>query len=152
LGNCASGTGCLSIDISKKHFCRGGMAPSEWMRSVRAVRETPVADYSMPGVNATRVTLHIALRSLFLRFFSLCRSPNLIKHSGVVVNCDHTSECVHWVHASIGIAMQYDSEKISPRVPSTLSSRSVGRREDMILPGCEDPGNCVNPRNLGMCE
>jgi len=33
-----------------------------------------------------------------------------------------------------------DAAKISPRVPSTLSSRSVGRRwEDMILPGREDP-------------
>jgi hypothetical protein len=40
--------------ISKKHFRPGGMAPSEWTRSVRAVRDTPVADYSTPGVNATR--------------------------------------------------------------------------------------------------
>jgi len=39
-----------------------------------------------------------------------------------------------------------DAAKISPRVPSTLSSRSVGRWEDMILPGCEDP------RNLGQSE
>jgi len=41
-------------NISKKHFRPGGMAPSEWTRSVRAVRGTPVADYSTPGVNATR--------------------------------------------------------------------------------------------------
>jgi len=128
------------------------MAPSEWTRSVRAVRDTPVADYSTPGVNATRVALHIALRSLFRRFFSLCRSPNLNKHSGVVANCDHTSECVHWVHACIGITMQCDAAKISPRVPSTLSSRSVGRWEDMILPGREDPRDCVDPRNLGKSE
>ena len=40
--------------ISKKHLRPGGMAPSEWMRSVRAVRDTPVADYSAPGVNTTR--------------------------------------------------------------------------------------------------
>jgi len=39
--------------ISKKHFRPGGMAPSEWTRSVRAVRDTPVADYSGPGVNTT---------------------------------------------------------------------------------------------------
>ena len=135
--------------ISKKHFRPGGMAPSEWTRSVRAVRDTPVADYSTPGVNAARVALHIALRSLFHRFFSLCRDPNLNKHSGVVANCDHTSECIHWVHACIGIAMQCDAAKISPRVPSTLSSRSGGRWDDMILPGREDPRNCVDPRNLG---
>jgi len=42
-----------TIFISKKHFHPGGMAPSEWMRSVRAVRDTPVADYSAPGVNTT---------------------------------------------------------------------------------------------------
>jgi len=30
------------------------MAPSEWTRSVRAVRGTPVADFSAPGVNTIR--------------------------------------------------------------------------------------------------
>jgi hypothetical protein len=40
--------------ISKKYFRPGEMAPSEWTRSVRAVRDTPVADYSAPGVNSTR--------------------------------------------------------------------------------------------------
>jgi len=44
--------------ISKKHFRLGGMAPSEWTRSVRAVRDTPVADYSAPGVNTTRRVAH----------------------------------------------------------------------------------------------
>jgi len=42
-----------SQHISKKHLHPGGMAPSEWMRSVRAVRDTPVADYSAPGVDTT---------------------------------------------------------------------------------------------------
>jgi hypothetical protein len=40
--------------VSKKYFRPSGMAPSEWTRSVRAVRETLVADYSAPGVNSTR--------------------------------------------------------------------------------------------------
>jgi len=62
-----------------------------------------------------------------------------------VANCDHTSERVHWVHVCIGIEIG-DAVKISPRVPSTLSSRSIGRWEDMILPGREDP------RNLGQSE
>jgi len=39
-----------------------------------------------------------------------------------------------------------DAAKISARVPSTLSSRSVGRCEDMILSGSEDPRNGVDPR------
>jgi len=85
-------------------------------------------------------------------FFSLCRSPIWNKHSGVVANCDHTSDWVHWVHACIRIAMG-DAVKICPHVPSTLSSRSVGRRwEDMILPGRQDPRNCFNPRNLWKSE
>ena len=40
--------------ISKKYFHPGGIALSEWMRSVRAVRDTPVADYSAPSLNTTR--------------------------------------------------------------------------------------------------
>jgi hypothetical protein len=47
--------------ISKKHFRPGRMAASELTCSVRAVRETLVADYSARGVNATR---RIAYRTL----------------------------------------------------------------------------------------
>jgi hypothetical protein len=46
-----------------------------------------------------------------------------------------------------------DHHLITPHVPSTLSLRSVGTWwGDMILPGHEDPGNCVNPWNLGNSE
>ena len=45
-----------------------------------------------------------------------------------------------------------DAAKISPHVPSTLSLRSVGSWEDMILQGFEDPHNCMDPRNLGKSE
>jgi len=54
-----------------------------------------------------RVLLHIALQSRFLCVFLLCWSPILNEHSGVVANCDHTSEWVHRVRACIGIAMQW---------------------------------------------
>ena len=53
--------------ISKKHLRPGGMAPSEWTRSVRAVRDTQVADYSVPGVNTMGRIAHrrpIAVSSL----------------------------------------------------------------------------------------
>ena len=43
-----------TLAISKNHLRPGGMAPSECFRSVRAIRDTPVADYSAPGVNTTR--------------------------------------------------------------------------------------------------
>jgi len=44
----------LPSNISKKYFHPGGMALSEWTRSVRAVRDTLVADYSAPGLNTMR--------------------------------------------------------------------------------------------------
>jgi len=40
--------------ISKKIFRLGGMAPSEWTRSVRAVRDTLVAESSWPGIDTSR--------------------------------------------------------------------------------------------------
>ena len=51
----------VSVVISKKHFRLGEMASSEWTRFDRAVRDTPVADYSAPGVNSTH---RVAYRSL----------------------------------------------------------------------------------------
>jgi len=102
LGQATYGTWC----ISKKHFRPGGMAPSECTRSVRAVRDTPVADYSAPGVKNTRgVTYHLPIADLpFLLALSV---PSSNQNSGVVANCDHTSDWVHWVHACIGIAMPW---------------------------------------------
>jgi hypothetical protein len=104
---------------------------AEWLRqSGRAPSvpsETPRWRITPRPASILRVALHIALQSPSRRFFSLCRSPILDKHSGVVAKCDHTLEWVHLVHACIGIAMG-DAAKISPHVPSTLSSRSVGRR------------------------
>jgi len=48
-------TACkCTCNTSKKYFRLGGISPLEWMGSVRAIRDTPVADYSMPGVNSTR--------------------------------------------------------------------------------------------------
>jgi hypothetical protein len=40
-------------NFSKNHFCPGGMAPPLGKRSVRAVRDTMLADYLAPGVNTT---------------------------------------------------------------------------------------------------
>jgi len=39
----------MGNNISKKIFCPGGMALSEWTRSVRAVRDIPVTEHSAPG-------------------------------------------------------------------------------------------------------
>jgi hypothetical protein len=118
---------------------------AEWLhqsrRTLSEPSETPSWLMTPRPVSMPRVALHIALRSLFWCFVSLCWSPNFNKHTGIVANCDHTPECVHWVQACIGIPMQWDAAKISHGVPSTSSSRSVGRSEDMKRPRLEDPHN-----------
>jgi len=122
----------MAYPHQQKTFPSGwnGSVRVEWLRqSGRAPSEpseTPQWRLTRLPASIPRVALHITLRSPFRHLFSLCRSPILNKHSGVVANCDHTSEWVHWVHGCIGIAMG-DAAKISPRVASTLSSCSVGR-------------------------
>jgi len=84
---------------------------AEWLRQSGCAQsepsETPRWRITPRPASIPRVALHIALRSPFRSFFSLCRSPISNKQSGVVANCDHTSEWVHWVHACIGIAMPW---------------------------------------------
>jgi hypothetical protein len=107
----------MRCSFSKKYFRPGGKAPSE-------PSATPQWRITPHPVSIPRVALHIALQSLFHRFFSLCRSPILIKHSGVGANCDHTWEWVHWVHACIWNAMG-DVAKTSPRVPSICAQNAI---------------------------
>jgi len=75
-----------NLNIKKKKISLGGMAQSEWTYSVRAVRDTQLADYSGPGVNRTRrvvyrptiavsVCLHVLMVSYCKR--SLSRSGQL---------------------------------------------------------------------------
>jgi len=110
-----SGTSAKNISVWADWLRQSGRALSELL-------ETPRWWITPRTASIPRVELHIALRSLFLLFFSLCRSPILNKHSGVVANCDHTSEWVHCVHACIRIAMH------------------------------KDPPNCADPRNLAKSE
>jgi hypothetical protein len=106
-----------NISVRAERLRESGRAPSE-------MSETPQWQITPHPVSIPRVALHIALQSLFLQFFSLCRSCILNKHPGVGANCDHTLEWVHWVHACIWNAMG-DVAKISPRVPSTSAQNAV---------------------------
>jgi hypothetical protein len=87
-----------NISVRVEWLRQTGRAPSE-------PSETPWWRVTPLPASIPRLALHIALQSLFHRFFLLCRSPILNERSGVVANCDHTSEWVHWVRACIGIAM-----------------------------------------------
>jgi len=96
----SSGASAKNVSVRAEWLRQSGRAPSE-------PSETPRWRITPRPASIPRVALHIALRSQLRSFFSLCRSPILNKHSGIVGNCDHTSEWVHWVHPCIGIAMQW---------------------------------------------
>ena len=89
-----------TISVRAEWLRRTGRAPSE-------PSETPRWRITPRLASIPRVALHIALRSLFHRYFLLCQSPILNERSGVVANCDHMSEWVLWVRACIGIAMRW---------------------------------------------
>jgi hypothetical protein len=108
-------TSAKNISVWADWLRQSGHAPS-------GPSETPRWQITPRPASIPCIELHIALRSPFRRFFSLCRPPALNKHSGVVANCDHRSEWVHCVHACIGIAMH------------------------------KDPRNCADPRNLTKSE
>ena len=111
--------------ISKKIFRWGGMVPSEWTCSVRAVRDTPVADYSAPGVNTTRrvvycppITVSLSLRVLSVSYFkrSLWRCGQLWQYVGM----GSLGTRLHRDCNAMG-----DTANISHRVPSTCAQNAI---------------------------
>jgi hypothetical protein len=115
INKCFPSTSAKNISVWADWLCQSGRAPS-------GPSETPQWRIPSRLASEPRVKLHITLRSPFRHFLSLCRSPTLNKHSGIVANCEHTSEWVHCVHACIGIAMH------------------------------KDPRNCADPQNLAKSE
>ena len=94
--------------ISKKYFHPGGVAPSEWTRSVRAVRDTPVAEYSTRGLNTT---CHVAYRPpIAVSRFILALSVSYFKWTfwrwrpTVTIR---SIQWVHWARICIGIARRW---------------------------------------------
>jgi hypothetical protein len=68
-------TSAKNISVRAEWLRQSGHAPSE-------PSETPQWRITLRAALIPRVALHIALRSLFHRFFSLCQSPILNEHSG----------------------------------------------------------------------
>jgi len=101
------------------------MALSEWRRSVRAVKDTLVADYSAPGVNSTR---RVPYRPLItISPFLLILSVSYIKRS--LWRCGQLWPYVGM--GSLGTRLHRDcnaigdAAKISPRVPSTCVHNAI---------------------------
>ena len=80
-----------NISVWAEWLRQSGRAPSE-------PSETPLWQITLRPVPIPCVALHIAFQSQFRRFFSRCRYPIVNKYCGVVANCDHTLEWVHWVY------------------------------------------------------
>ena len=111
-------------DISKKKFDSGGMAPSGWTCSVRAVRDTPVADCSAPGVNSTRRVVYrppISL-SLSLRVLSFSHCKRSLSRCGQLWQYVEMGSLGTRLHRDCN-AMG-DAANISPRVPSTCAQNT----------------------------
>ena len=112
-------------NMSKKCVHPCGMAPAEWTCSVRAVRDTPVADYCALGVNTTR---RVA-----------CRPPTAVSpfHLALwISDCKRTLwRCGQlWPYIrmrSLGTRLHRncnvmgDATKISSRVPSTCAQQAI---------------------------
>jgi len=111
--------------MSKKHFRPGGMAASEWMRSVRGLGDTPGVDYSVPGVNTTRRVAYGPPRvvSLFVLALSASYNKRTLSHFGQL-----------WPYIGIGSLgpplirdcnAMGDAAKISPHISSTCAQNAI---------------------------
>jgi len=127
------------------------MAPSEWTCSIRAVRNTPVGDYSAPGLHTTRrVAYHppIAVSpfrlTLLVSYFkrTLWRCGQLWLYVGM---------------GSLGMRLNRncnamgDTAKISPHVPSTCAQNAI--LSLLIIRDCNAMGDAakISPRIPSTC-
>jgi hypothetical protein len=115
----------LLSGISKKYFCPGRKAPSEWTHSVWAVRDSTVGKFSVPGLNTThrvvyRPPIAVGLVLLALSVF-YCKRKFLRWEQP-------------WPYIRMGLLgmrvvldsnVMGDIAKISPRVPSTFALNAI---------------------------
>jgi len=93
-------TSANKYSVGAEWLQQSGRAPSEPSQTLRWRMTRRLASIQW-------VAFYITLRSLSHCVFVYWWSPILNNHTGVVANCDHTSEWVHWVRACIGIAMEW---------------------------------------------
>jgi hypothetical protein len=101
------------------------MAPSEWTRSVTAVRDTPVADYSAPGLNTTH---HVEYRpplavSPFLLTLSVSYFILTLWHCGQL--CPYVGMGALGTHLHRDCNAMRDATNISPHLPSTCAQKAI---------------------------
>ena len=84
-------TSAKDISVQAECFRQSGRAASE-------LSEIPRWQNAPFPAPIRLVALHIGLRLRFRLSLSLCRYPIVNEQCGVVANCDHMAEWVHWVH------------------------------------------------------
>jgi len=110
---------------TKKYFCPEWIAQLEWTRSIRAVIDTPGADYSAPGLNTTQrvtsrppIAVSPYLLALSVSFFkwTLWRCGQLWSY----VQMESLGTRLHRDCNAMG-----DFVKISPRVSSICAHNAI---------------------------
>jgi len=122
------------------------MAPSEWMRCVRAVRETPAAHDCTPGVNTTsRVVYHPSIAvSLSLRVLSGSYCKQSLWRCGQLGQYVGLGTLGTRLHRNCNAMGQ--AANISPRFPSTSTPNGILYLLNMhIIPGRQIYVSIENP-------
>jgi hypothetical protein len=137
--------------MSKKYVRPGGMAQSVWTRSIRAVRATPVADYSAPSRNATHhgayrppIAFQPFLLSRSVSYFQLMlwSCAQLLPQVGM----DSFGMCLH-----LDCDSMVDAAKSSPRVPSSCAQNTI--LSLLLIQDCKGKGDAakISPHIPSMC-
>jgi len=127
--------------ISNRHFCPGGMAPYPSTRSIRTVRDTPVAHYCAPGVNSTcRLPSRPLIAVLsFLHVLSVSYLNRLLWRCGQLwpyVGMGSLGTCLHQDCTAMGVTV-----KISTCVTST--SVQNANHSSRIIRNCNAMGDAA---------
>jgi len=111
--------------IGKGNFRLGGVAPSEWTRSDRALRDTQVAHSSVPGVNTTRriAYCHPVPVSLFLHTLAVTDFKPTLGRCGQLwqyIWMSWLGTRLHWDRNAMG-----DAATSSHSIPSTSAQYAI---------------------------
>jgi hypothetical protein len=111
--------------MSKKYFCPGGLARLEWTRSVRAVRDSLMVQYTASGLNTTRQAAYrppiaVALSPLAL---SVTYVKRKLWHWGRL--WPYIGMCSFGTRRHRECNAMGDIAKISPCVPSTCAQNDI---------------------------
>jgi hypothetical protein len=84
-----------NIYISKMYFRPGRMAVSDWMRSIRAIRGTPLAECSAPAVNGELIgSTDITMPRTMMHLASF--EVGTIRHWSTICRCDMSHHTIQW--------------------------------------------------------